>query len=107
MPIAAPLVLPTVVHADNLAKDIKKASKHSTLDQHGTKPFDLKLGVAPSFERYTASGRTGEVEMWVARSSRTMRCALAIRFSLVPAIALTWSRPLPQGPAPSPPGETG
>jgi hypothetical protein len=59
-------VWPTLGHAENLAKDIKKAVERSTLDQSGTKPFHLKATLAPSFERDKDSGRTGEVEIWWA-----------------------------------------
>jgi hypothetical protein len=63
---SAIVVWPTLGHADNLAKDIKKAVERSTLDQSGTKPFHLKATLAPSFERDKDSGRIGEVEIWWA-----------------------------------------
>src|ERR1700684_2805660 len=58
--IVAMTVWPTVGHADNLAKEIKKAVERSTLDQPGAKSFHLKAVLAPSFERDKESGRTGE-----------------------------------------------
>src|SRR5579859_1638397 len=66
-------VWPTLGHAENLAKDIKKAVERSTLDQSGTKPFHLKATVAPSFERDKDSGRTGEVEIWWASPTQSKR----------------------------------
>ncbi len=58
------VVWSTVAHAENLAKQVKKAVELCTLDQAGTKPFHLKATLAPSFERDKESGRTGEVEIW-------------------------------------------
>jgi hypothetical protein len=66
-------VWPTLGHADNLAKNIKKAVERSTLDQSGTKPFHLRATVAPSFERDKESGRTGEVEIWWASPTQWKR----------------------------------
>jgi hypothetical protein len=66
-------VWPILGHAENLAKDIKKAVERSTLDQPGTKPFHLKATVAPSFERDKESGRTGEVEIWWASPTQWKR----------------------------------
>jgi len=43
----ATTVWATVVRAEDLAKDIKKAVVHATLDRPGTKPFHLKVTVAP------------------------------------------------------------
>jgi hypothetical protein len=70
---AAIAVWPTLGHAENLAKDIKKAVERSTLDQSGTKPFHLKATLAPSFERDKESGRTGEVEIWWASPTQWKR----------------------------------
>lgn len=70
---AAIAVWPTLGHAENLAKDIKKAVERSTLDQSGTKPFHLKATVAPSFDRDKESGRTGEVEIWWASPTQWKR----------------------------------
>lgn len=61
---AAMTVWPALGHAENLAKEVKKAVERSTLDQPGTKAFHLRATVAPSFERDKESGRTGEVEIW-------------------------------------------
>ncbi len=58
------LLSSTLIQADNLAKEIKKAVERSTLNQLGTKSFHLKASLAPSFERDKDSGRTGEVEIW-------------------------------------------
>src|SRR5436305_587915 len=58
------LMRPTFTCAENLAKEVKRAVDRSTLDQPGTKSFHLKAVVAPSFERDSQSGRTGEVEIW-------------------------------------------
>jgi hypothetical protein len=61
---AAMATWPTLAHAEDLAKEVKKAVERSTLDQPGTKPFHLKAILAPSFERDQESGRTGQVEIW-------------------------------------------
>jgi hypothetical protein len=66
-------VWPTLGHAENLAKEVKKAVERSTLDQPGTKAFHLKATVAPSFERDKESGRRGEVEIWWASPTRWKR----------------------------------
>jgi hypothetical protein len=58
--------------ADDASK-VKDAVKRSTLDQAGTKPFHLKATVAPSKERHSASGRTGEIEIWWASPTRIRR----------------------------------
>jgi hypothetical protein len=58
------LAWPTLGHAENLVKEVKKAVERSTLDQAGTKPFHLKAVLSPSFDRDKASGLTGEVEIW-------------------------------------------
>jgi hypothetical protein len=55
---------PALGHAENLAKEVKKAVERSTLDRPGTRPFHLRAALAPSFERDKESGRTGEVEIW-------------------------------------------
>jgi hypothetical protein len=71
------LISTTVTHAENLAKEIKKAVERSTLDSGGVKPFHLKAVVAPSFERDKGSGRTGEIEIWWASATRwkkELRC---------------------------------
>lgn len=52
------------LHADNVAKRVKKAVAESTLAQPGTKPFHLVATLAPSQERDSGSGRTGRVEIW-------------------------------------------
>ena len=52
------------LHADDVAKRVKKAVAESTLDQPGTKPFHLKAALAPSRPRDNGSGRTGTVEIW-------------------------------------------
>src|SRR6185312_15065563 len=62
--VAAIVALPFVCRAEDLTSRIKKAVERNTLDQQGTKPFHLKAELAPSFERDSASGRTGEVEIW-------------------------------------------
>jgi hypothetical protein len=66
-------VWPTLGHAENLAKEIKKAIERSTLDQSGTKPFHLRATVAPSFERDKESSRTGDVEIWWVSPTRWRR----------------------------------
>jgi hypothetical protein len=71
--LAVMTVWPTVGHAENLAKDVKKAVEGSTLDQPGTKAFHLKALIAPSFERDKESGRTGDVEIWWASPTRWKR----------------------------------
>jgi hypothetical protein len=71
--LAAMTVWPTVGHAENLAKEVKKAVERSTLDQSGTTAFHLRASLAPSFERDKESGRTGEVEMWWASPTRWKR----------------------------------
>ena len=71
--LAAMTVWPAPCHAENLAKEIKKAIEHSTLDQPGTKPFHLRASVAPSFERDKESERTGEVEIWWASPTQWKR----------------------------------
>jgi hypothetical protein len=70
---AAMVVWPTLGHAENLVKDVKKAVERSTLDQAGTKPFHLRAALAPSFERDQESGRTGEVEIWWESPTRWKR----------------------------------
>src|SRR4051794_33917782 len=62
--LAATMIWSTVGHAENLAREIKKAVERSTLDQPGTKAFHLKASLTPSFERDKESGRTGEIEIW-------------------------------------------
>lgn len=69
----AMMAWPTRAHADNLAKEIKKAVERSTLDQRGTGSFHLKAELAPSLERDTESGRTGEVEIWWASPTQWRR----------------------------------
>ncbi len=64
---------PTLDHAEDLAKEFRKAVERSTLDQQGTKPFHLKAVLAPSFERDKESGRTGEVEIWWASPTQWRR----------------------------------
>jgi hypothetical protein len=64
---------PTLGHAENLAKEVKKAVEHSKLDQPGTKAFHLRATLAPSFERDKESGRTGGVEIWWASPTRWKR----------------------------------
>jgi Gram-negative bacterial TonB protein C-terminal len=71
--LAAMTVWPTVGHAENLAKEVKKAVERSTLDQPGTKAFHLRASLAPSFERDKESGRTGEVEIWWASPTQWKR----------------------------------
>jgi hypothetical protein len=71
--VAAIVLGPTLGHAENLTKEVKKAVERSTLDQSGTRPFHLKAGLAPSFERDKASGRTGEVEIWWASPTQWKR----------------------------------
>ncbi len=66
-------VWPTVGHAENLVKEVKKAVELSTLDQHGTKAFHLRASLAPSFDRDKGSGRTGEVEIWWASPTQWKR----------------------------------
>ena len=70
---AAMTVWPTLGHAENLSKEVKKAVERSTLDQSGTKAFHLRATVAPSFERDKESGRTGEVEIWWASPTQWKR----------------------------------
>jgi len=70
---AAMAIWPTLGHAENLVKEVKKAVERSTLDQPGTKPFHLRAAVAPSFERDKESGRTGEVEIWWALPTQWKR----------------------------------
>jgi hypothetical protein len=70
---AAMAIWPMPGHADNLAKEVKKAVERSTLDQSGTKPFHLRAVLAPSFERDKESGRTGEVEIWWASPTQWKR----------------------------------
>jgi hypothetical protein len=70
---AATLIGPTLGHAENLVKEVKKAVERSTLDQAGTKPFHLKATLAPSFDRDNASGLTGEVEIWWASPTKWTR----------------------------------
>jgi hypothetical protein len=71
--LAAMMIWSTVGHAENLAREIKKAVERSTLDQPGTKAFHLKASLAPSFERDKESGRTGEVEIWWAGPTQWKR----------------------------------
>jgi hypothetical protein len=71
--LATILVCPTTGHAENLAKEVKKAAEHSTLNQAGTKPFHLKAVLSPSFDRDKASGLTGEVEIWWASPTKWRR----------------------------------
>jgi hypothetical protein len=70
---AAMAVWPSLGHAENLVKDVKKAVERGTLDQAGTKPFHLKAVLAPSFDRDKDSGRTGEVEIWWASPTQWKR----------------------------------
>jgi hypothetical protein len=67
------LVWPTLGHAENLVKEVKKAVENSTLDQAGTKPFHLKATLAPSFDRDKAAGLAGEVEIWWASPTKWKR----------------------------------
>jgi len=60
--LCGPLIRP--LHADDVARRVKKAVAESTLDQPGTKPFHLKATLAPSRQRDNDSGRTGTVEIW-------------------------------------------
>jgi TonB-like protein len=69
----AMVVWPTLGHAEDLVKEVKKAVERSTLDQAGTKSFHLKAVLAPSFERDKESGRTGEVEIWWASPTQWKR----------------------------------
>jgi hypothetical protein len=55
---------PLLSHAENLAKEVRKAAERSTLDQPGTRPFHLKALLSPSFARDKECGRTGEIEIW-------------------------------------------
>jgi hypothetical protein len=71
--LAALATWPTVGHAEDLAKEFKKAAERSTLDQAGTKPFHLKAALAPSFDRDKESGRSGEVEIWWASPTQWRR----------------------------------
>lgn len=66
-------VWPAPGHAENLAKEVKKAVERSTLDQSGTTAFHLRATVAPSFERDKESGRRGEVEIWWASPTQWKR----------------------------------
>jgi len=61
---AAAAVWPTLGHAEDLTKEVKKALERGTLDQSGTKPFHLRAILEPTFERDKESGRTGDVEIW-------------------------------------------
>jgi hypothetical protein len=70
---AAMAVWPALGHAEDLAKEVKKAVERSTLDQPGTRPFHLRAALAPSFERDKESGRTGEVEIWWASPTQWKR----------------------------------
>ena len=49
----------TLMRAEDLTGQVKKAVEKSTLDQQGTKPFHLKASYAPSLERDKDSHRTG------------------------------------------------
>src|ERR1700691_259984 len=71
--LATILVCLTLGHAENLAKEVKKAVERSTLDQPGTKPFHLKAALSPSFDRDKTSGLTGEVEIWWASPTKWRR----------------------------------
>jgi len=71
--LAATMVWPTVGHAENLVKEVKKAVERSTLDQPGTKPFHLRASLAPSFERDKESHRTGKIEIWWASPTQWKR----------------------------------
>jgi hypothetical protein len=74
------------LHADDLAKRVKKSVELSTLDQPKTPPFHLKASLAPSLERDRASGRTGEVEIWwetPERWRRDVRCPVFRQIQIV------------------------
>ncbi len=80
------LAWPTLGHAEDLVKEVKKAVERSTLDQPGTKPFHLKASVAPSRDRDKEYGLTGEVEIWWASPTkwkREMRSAEFHRVEIV------------------------
>jgi hypothetical protein len=62
--VAAAVVWPALMNAEDTTSRVKKAVERNTLDQSGTKPFHLKAVLAPSFDRDNASGRSGEVEIW-------------------------------------------
>jgi len=73
--LAAALLLPfsTAALPDDSQKLVKKAVERSTLNQPGTKPFQLKATLAPSLERDRASNRTGEIEIWWASPTQCKR----------------------------------
>jgi hypothetical protein len=58
----AVLGISSPVQSNDIDSAVKKAVKHSTLNQPGTKPFHLKAAIAPT--RDLGSNRTGEVEIW-------------------------------------------
>ena len=91
---AAMTVWPTLGHAENLAKEVKKAVERSTLDQPGTKAFHLRATVAPSFERDKESGRTGEVEIWWASPTQWKREVRAPEFHQIEIVdgARDWQK---------------
>jgi hypothetical protein len=62
--VAAAVVWPASINAEDITARVKKAVERSTLDQSGMEPFHLKAVLAPSFDRDKASGRSGEVEIW-------------------------------------------
>jgi Gram-negative bacterial TonB protein C-terminal len=62
--VAAAMVWPASMNAEDITARVKKAVERNTLDQPGMKPFHLKAILAPSFDRDKASGRSGEVEIW-------------------------------------------
>ncbi len=62
--LSATLGLSACGRADDPVKTVRKAVERGTLNQAGTKPFHLKAGLAPSFDRDRASNRTGAVEIW-------------------------------------------
>jgi hypothetical protein len=62
--VAAAVMWPASMSAEDITARVKKAVERNTLDQSGTKSFHLKAILAPSFDRDKASGRSGEVEIW-------------------------------------------
>jgi hypothetical protein len=59
--------------ADELEDLVRKAAERCTLNQAGTKPFNLKAVLAPSLDRDRGSNRTGEVEYWWASLTQWKR----------------------------------
>jgi hypothetical protein len=92
--LAALAAWPMLGHAENLAKEVKKAVERSTLDQPGTKAFHLRATVAPSFERDKESGRAGEVEIWWASPTQWKREVRAPEFHQIEIVdgARDWQK---------------